>query len=175
MSGAGKAVRQSVPFRAVNRPDRPGYAPGMQRHHLLPRQLLTKPCFDAMFDTIGRDRIGLDDFRRNGLLLPASDGAAVRIGLPLHRGPHRAYNDMVIERVAKIERRWSSLRLKASEIAFDQTLMRLGLLQRLLRRLLLTPEKSRISLNRHDPLGKARDFTELDAMADMLWGDTRNI
>ena len=147
----------------------------MQRHHLLPRQLLTKRCFDALFDTVGRERIGLDDFRCNGLLLPASDGAALRFGLPLHRGPHRTYNDMVIERVGKIEKRWSELRLKTSETAFDQALMRLSLLQRVLRRLLLTAEKSRLSLNRHDPLGQTRDFAELDAMADMLWGDTHSV
>ena len=175
MIASRRASRQKIPFRAVNRPDRPGYAPGMQRHHLLPRQLLSKRCFDAIFDTIGRDRIGLEDFRCNGLLLPASDGAVIRLGLPLHRGPHRAYNDMVIERVGKIEKRWSELRLKASEIAVDQALMRLCLLQRVLRRLLLTPERSRLSLNRHDPLGKSRDFTELDAMADMLWGNTQSV
>ena len=168
---AGKA-RNALSFRAVNRSSLPDYDPGLQRHHLLPRQLLGKRCFGALFDTIGRERIGFDDFRSNGLLLPSSDNAAIRIGLPLHRGPHRDYNALVIERVGQVEGSWSSLRLKAPEIALDNALMRLGLLQRALRRRLLDPVRRRLSLNRHDPLGKAADFTELDAMAEALWGET---
>jgi len=34
------ARRARLPFRAVNRRDKPDYQPGMQRHHLLPCQLL---------------------------------------------------------------------------------------------------------------------------------------
>ncbi len=164
-------ARDRLAFRAVNRCSLPDYVPGLQRHHLLPRQLLGERCFGALFDTIGCDRIGFDDFRSNGLLLPASDSAAIRIGLPLHRGPHRDYNAMVIGRVGQVEEGWSSLRLKAPEIALDHALMRLGLLQRALRRRLLDPVRKRLSLNRHDPLGRSVDYAELDAMADALWGE----
>ena len=143
----------------------------MQRHHLLPRQLLARSCFGPLFDTIGRDRVGFDDFRHNGLLLPASDESAVRIGLPLHRGPHRTYNEMVCERIGQIEADWSNMRVKAPEIALEQALMRIGLLQRALRRRLLS-ERRRLRLNRHDPVGSGLDFSELDAMADMLWSDS---
>jgi hypothetical protein len=146
----------------------------MQRHHLLPRQLLAQGCFGPLFNTIGRDRVGFDDFRHNGLLLPASDEAAVRIGLPLHRGPHRTYNEMVCERIGQIEADWSNMRVKAPEVALEQALMRIGLLQRALRRRLLF-ERRRLRLNRHDPLGTGVDFSELDAMADMLWSDTGDI
>ncbi len=139
---------------------------------LLPRQLLGRNCFGPLFDAIGRERIGFEDFRSNGLLLPSSDNAAVRIGLPLHRGPHRDYNAMVIERVGQIEAHWSALRLRAPEIALGDALMRLGLLQRALRRRLLDPVRKRLSLNRHDPLGHGVDFAELDAMAEALWGAT---
>lgn len=149
----------------------PSHQPGMQRHHLLPRQMLARPSFGPLFDSIGRDRLGLDDFRCNGLLLPSCDNAAVRIGLPLHRGPHRAYNEMVCERLGQIEADWSALRLKAPEIALDQALMRISLLQRALRRRLLA-ERRRLQLNRHDPLGRGVDFSELDAMADALWAGT---
>ncbi len=171
---AGKA-RDSLSFRAVNRRSAPDYDPGLQRHHLLPRQLLGKRCFGALFDTIGRERIGFDDFRSNGLLLPGSDSAAIRIGLPLHRGPHRDYSAMVIERVGQVEGGWSALRLKAPEVALDHALMRLGLLQRALRRRLLDPVRRRLSLSRHDPLGKAADFAELDAMAEALWGASAGV
>lgn len=166
------ARRASISFRAVNRRGDPDYEAGLQRHHLLPRQLLGRNCFGAMFDTIGRERIGFDDFRSNGLLLPASDAAAVRIGLPLHRGPHRDYNAMVIERVGQVEAGWSALRLKAPEIALESALMRLELLQRALRRRLLDPGRMRLSLNRLDPNGRQVDFSELDAMADALWAGT---
>ena len=166
------ATRDRLSFRAVNRRTTPDYDPGLQRHHLLPRQLLGQRCFGPLFQSIGRDRVGFDDFRSNGLLLPCRDEAALRIGLPLHRGPHRDYNAMVIERVGQVEADWSALRTKAPEIALDQALMRLGLLQRALRRRLLDPLRRPIALNRHDPLGHAADFAEIDAMAEALWGET---
>lgn len=167
-------TRARLRFRAVNRHDAPGFQPGMQRHHLLPRQLLGARCFGPLFDAIGRTRLDFDDFRLNGLLLPATDGAVVRIGLPLHRGPHRTYNALVAERVGQVESVWSTLRLRAPEVALDQALMRLGLLQRALRRRLLSPAR-RLMLNRCDPLGMGLDFSELDALADSIWGATQAV
>lgn len=165
-------LRKKLPFRSVNRRDSPGYEPGMQRHHLLPRQLLQQNAFGQLFDHIGRDRIGFDDFRSNGLLLPSSDEAALRMRMPLHRGPHRDYNGVVAERVGQIETDWSRLRLLAPEIALDQARMRLDLLQRALRRRLLAADRRQLRLNRHDPIGHGLDFAELDAMADVLWAGT---
>lgn len=134
-------------------------------------QLLARHCFGALFDAVGLDRVGFDDFRRNGLLLPANDQAAVRIGLPLHRGPHRSYNELVLERVGQIESTWSSLRPRAPEVALMDAYERLELLQRALRRRLLAQSK-RMKLNKRDPLGAGFDFAELDAMAEALWGET---
>lgn len=162
-------ARRRLPFRTVNRRDSGDYDPGLQRHHILPRELLAKRCFGQMFDAMGRDRIGFDDFRVNGLLLPASDAAALRMALPLHRGPHRAYNGMVMERVGQIERVWAKRRLRAPESAREEALMRLSLLQAALRRRLLEPAGRWPALSRHDPRGKSPNFAELDAMADMLW------
>lgn len=172
VSGSGARFRAGLSFRAINRRDAPGYEPGLQRHHLLPVQLLGARCFGPLFDAIGREAVGFDDFRSNGLLLPANDQAALRIGLPLHRGPHRNYNEMVIERVGQIEHSWSGTRLRAPEVALQDALLRLGLLQSALRRRLLAQEGARLRLNRRDPLGAGTDFTELDAMADALWGAT---
>lgn len=166
------ARRPRIPFRSVNRKDKPDFQPGMQRHHLLPCQLASQRCFGPLFDAIGRDRLGFDDFRLNGLLLPAVGEWAFRLGLPLHRGPHRDYNTMVAERVGHIESEWSRLRLAAPEVALDQALMRFSLLQRALRRRLLQPERMRMQLNRNDPLDMGLDFGELDAMAEALWADT---
>jgi hypothetical protein len=143
----------------------------MQRHHLLPRALLTARSLCPMLEWIGRDRLSFEDFRRNGLLLPSTERAALRIGLPLYRGPHRDYNAMVIERVGTIESRWAARRLRRPDDALAEALMRLALLQGALRRRLLA-ERSRLRLNRGDPLGAGRDFAELDAMAELLWHET---
>lgn len=178
LTGAGLGLlapqRQRLSFRAVNRRDRPGYDPGLQRHHILPRQILTRNCFGPMLAALGRDHVDFDDFRHNGLLLPANDAAAVRIGLPLHRGPHRDYNAMVIERVGQIEAGWSATRLRAPEVALVEAYQRLELLQRALRRRLLAQQR-RLRLNRKDPLGSGLDFSELDAMADLLWPATKSV
>jgi len=140
----------------------------LQRHHLLPRQLLSRHCFGPLFDRLGRERMGFDDFRANGLLLPANEQDSIRTGMPLHRGPHRRYNEVVIARVGRIEETWAAARERSPEAALAEALMRLRLLQNALRRQLLA-ERRRGLLNRHDPLGTGYDFTELDAMAETLW------
>ncbi|MFN4019044.1 MAG: AHH domain-containing protein [Erythrobacter sp.] len=157
-----------IAFRSVNRRGMPGYDPSLQRHHLLPRQLLSHRCFGPLFDRLGREQVGFDDFRANGLLLPASEEATVRTGMPMHRGPHQRYNEVVIARVGRIEADWSRRRPHNPEAALGEALMRLQLLQNALRRQLLA-ERRRILLNRKDPLGTGFDFTDLDAMAEALW------
>ena len=164
--------RQRLSFRAVNRPDNPDFDPGLQRHHLLPRQLLSCRAFTPLFEALGRSKVDFEDFRRNGLLLPANDSAVLKIGLPLHRGPHRNYNAMVIVRVGQIEAEWSATRPHAPECALTVAYERLELLQRALRRRLLSQHR-RLRLNRHDPLGTGIDFSELDAMAALLWPATQ--
>ena len=158
-------ARPSLPFAAVNRPGAPGYVAGLQRHHLIPRSLPERRCFAALFDAL-RHRAGLADFRRNGMLLPASEGAAVRMGLPLHRGPHRDYTAMVSERLGAIEAAWSARR------SGEEALAALAELQAALRRRLLDPART-VRLNRRDPLGGGADFARLDAMAETLWGATQ--
>lgn len=169
MEAAGRTgFRTVIAFRSVNLPGTRAYDPGLQRHHLLPRQLLGRSCFGPMFAAIGRARVGFDDFRRNGLLLPATETATIRTGMPLHRGPHRRYNEVVIARVGMIEERWVRAARADSDAALGEALMRLLLLQGALRRQLLSARR-RVLLNRNDPLGTGFDFTELDAMAETLW------
>lgn len=161
-----------LPFRAVNLPGAPGYDPGLQRHHVLPLQILAEPCFDRMFDVLGRARVGFDDFRRNGLMLPANSRTAVAMGLPLHRGPHKAYNAIVIERVGQIEDRWFALRRRQPDRAGIEALFRLGLLRKALVRRLLDPRGNKMMLNSRDPAaGQEADFTDLDMMAESLWAE----
>lgn len=157
-----------IAFRSVNQRSGPGYDPALQRHHLLPCQLLSERCFGAMFAAVGRVRVGFDDFRRNGLLLPATEQATIRTGMPLHRGPHRRYNEVVIARVGRIERHWAVSHLIDEDAAMAEVLLRLHLLQGALRRQLLA-QRRRVLLNRRDPVGNGFDFAELDAMAEQLW------
>ncbi len=157
-----------ITFRSINARGSAGYNPGLQRHHLLPRQLLSQRCFGHMFADVGRVRVGFDDFRRNGLLLPSTETASVHTGMPLHRGPHPRYNEVVSARVGRIEARWSQARRHDDEAALIEALLRLHLLQGALRRQLLA-QRRRVVLNRKDPLGTGFDFTELDAMAESLW------
>lgn len=163
--------RTAIPFHRVNRRGSAAYDPDMQRHHLLPCQLLSKHCFEKMLEEIGEERSGFQDFRVNGMMLPANESAALRLGMPLHRGPHPEYNEMVIERVGRVEASWSRDRLRNPERALEDALFRLGLLQKALRKRLLA-DQQRLKLNRKDPLGSGYDFTELDAMAEELWQAT---
>ena len=130
------------------------------------------PTFATFFDTIGHERIGFEDFRKNGLLLPAKDNAALRMGLPLHRGPHRDYNEIVIERVSEVADSWQERHRIEQDQAGWASLRELGALQQKLRQELLSPTQSRIRLNRYDPLGSGADFAELDEMAETLWKTT---
>ena len=176
MSGQGRnradrSALPPIPFGAVNRAGRVGYVAGLQRHHLLPRVLIGQPCFARLIEAL-RVNAAFEDFRRNGMLLPATEGAAVRMGLPLHRGPHRAYSDMVRERLGGIEEGWAISRNGNPDEAGIIALRALAALQADLRRNLLDPSRT-VRLNRHDPLGSGTDFTRIDAMAETLWGATQ--
>lgn len=169
---ASTRERARIPFRSVNSKGKPGYNPALQRHHLIPRQVLSLTCFGKMFNSLPADHPGFDDFRSNGLLLPASGEACMQFGLPLHRGPHRVYNELVIERVGSIERNWTESRQQSPDAALRQALMQLELLQRALRKRLLARDRPAMLLNRHDPIGSGYDFTELDTMAANIWQAT---
>ncbi|HWW55455.1 MAG TPA: AHH domain-containing protein, partial [Sphingopyxis sp.] len=75
---------------------------GFQRHHLIPVALLRRPQMAAMFEQLHAEGFALQHFARNGLVLPASEPAALSSGHALHRGPHRGYSDVVAARVERI-------------------------------------------------------------------------
>lgn len=129
-------------------------------------------CFARFLKAIGLEATGFHDFRRNGLLLPCREPAALRLGLPLHRGPHRRYNAMVLDRLGRIEADWSRQRIAFASNARRDALMRIRLLQNALRRFLLRQSRIRLTLHRHDSEFANRDFSELDAMADRIWQAT---
>lgn len=164
--------RPKLAFSRVNVKGDPGYRPDVQRHHLLPRQILGTKSLARMLSQLGREQIGFDDFRRNGLLLPSSVAAVQCTGLPLHCGPHREYNALVMERVGQIEAKWSRDSDADPQIARCEAIFRLELLQRALRQRLLDAGRERLWLSRKDPFRPGPDFAELDAMVDQLWSAT---
>lgn len=89
-------------FRSVNRRASVGYRNGWQRHHLIPQQLAVDPVAGPVLETLAGFGFSLDDFHRNGLLLPANEKAASISGLPLHAGPHPRYTGRVAEIVTSI-------------------------------------------------------------------------
>ncbi len=141
----------------------------MQRHHLIPRVLLGSPGLNRFFTAIDPRKIGFEDFRRNGLLLPCEERLAARTGLPLQRGPHRSYDDMVAQRIGEIERRWSERRRNKPKLSGIEARLSLSLLQRALRRELLSHSPPQLALPRDTEIGRQMDFAELDKMADQLW------
>ncbi|MDP4575107.1 AHH domain-containing protein [Qipengyuania sp. G39] len=94
--------------------------------------------------------------------------AAMRLAMPLHRGPHRDYNEMVIEKVGRIEQSWSRLRGRSNDARHIDALDRLARLQDRLRLNLLNPRRAP-RLSSKDSRCSAPDFADLDALAEDLW------
>lgn len=101
-------------------------------------------------------------------MLPDCEQLAARTALPLHRGPHRSYTEMVAERLGEIERRWTLEKRTAPRSALAASRSGFAEVQLSLRMMLLDPRRT-VKLNRRDRLGEGLDFTALDAMADRLW------
>ena len=75
---------------------------------------------------------------------------------------------MVIERVGEIEATWAALRVSDCEAAGHAAIDQLHTLQNTLRKQLLD-ETRPIQLNSKDPVGPGVDFTDLEAMSEILW------
>lgn len=159
-------------FATVNRAGSACFREGWQKHHLLPRQTASRRGFVSLFAALRPAAVWIDDFDSNGVLLPATEEAASHARLPLHRGPHRVYNELVFERVGTIEMEWSQTRSRDELQAKSAAIARLRILQRALARRLLGEGRSHVVLNRRDPIGRGVDFRTLDAMAEQLWGAT---
>lgn len=162
----GKDGPKRNPWRAHLAGDRVG---AYQKHHVIPGQLFRLPVFQRLMSEVALSGFVAGDFERNGLFLPADEETALLARRPMHRGPHLRYNEMVIERVGRIERDFAAT--PDRERAANDALFRLTLLQRTLRRTLDSPAPW-TPLNRRDPMSRAVDFTDLDAMADLLWQAT---
>ncbi|SBV32204.1 conserved protein of unknown function [uncultured Sphingopyxis sp.] len=143
---------------------------GFQRHHLIPIALLRRAQMAAMFDHLRDEGFALQHFARNGLMLPASEPAALSLGHALHRGPHRGYSDVVAARVEAIRAHFAEQAPADLRAARRVAVMRLRLLQDTTRRALTDRHGGGFWLNRRDPMRLFVDRPYLDAAIDRLFG-----
>lgn len=144
--------------------------PHYQSHHLIPVGVFSRFGFAQQFRILRHDGFDVCNFRQNGLFLPSTEIAAIRSGLPLHRGPHRHYNDLVAYRVAVILRDMTNRQCQFA--ARRDAVQRLAILTAALRNI-LHQRHPLIALNQRDPFGTRADFTELDGACDRNWQVTK--
>jgi hypothetical protein len=73
-----------------------------QQHHIIPIAVLNHPDLRSKFKPLEQHGFSPHDFTANGILLPCTETAAQKYRLPLHRGPHKDYNNLVLECVTII-------------------------------------------------------------------------
>ncbi len=73
-----------------------------QKHHIIPIEICKAAHFLRLFERIEKVGFDANDFSTNGIWLPCNERSATTHCLPLHRGPHRLYNEMVKDNVALI-------------------------------------------------------------------------
>lgn len=123
-----------------------------QRHHLIPVNLINTRTFARLFSNIVSVGFDARNFLSNGLLLPATEKMAEQTGLPLHRGPHGRYDQLVAECLGAITNEATE-----SSIAIYR---RISELQGLLRRAL--QQDASLMLNRNDPRAASNPLLKLD-------------
>jgi A nuclease family of the HNH/ENDO VII superfamily with conserved AHH len=72
------------------------------KHHLIPVAIFNSQAFQPLFSRIRCIGFDPQDFATNGIWLPCTELMAIHTSLPLHRGPHPHYNDLVSECVAAV-------------------------------------------------------------------------
>lgn len=144
---------------------------GFQRHHLLPIALLQRPQMAAMFEHLRDEGFLLQQFGRNGLMLPANEHAALLSGHALHRGPHHGYSDVMTARVERVRAHFAMQAPNDIRLARCTAAMRLSLLQDVMRRALTDRHGSGFWLNRRDPMRLFADRPYLDEAIDRLFGE----
>jgi hypothetical protein len=130
---------------------------GFHCHHVIPISVVERRSLARIF---GRARsVGFEpeDFTSNGMHLPSTVKQAVIFRLPLHRGPHRRYNEIVAEQIS----RWSNL--QPDEL--------LGQLQCLQASLKLGLRRGPVTINGGAEIGTALsdEFRRIDYVIEKLY------
>lgn len=123
----------------------------------------------AMFDHLRREGFALQQFDRNGVMLPAREETALRLGYALHRGPHRGYTDVITARVEQVRTTFERQAHGDYRTARRTAVMRLCLLQNTMRRALTDGHRGGFWLNRRDPMRLFVDRPYLDAAIDRMY------
>jgi hypothetical protein len=123
-----------------------------QRHHLIPVNVIGRRAFAKLFAVAGRVGFDARNFLSNGVLLPATEKMAEATGLPLHRGPHKYYDQIVAECLSTVANKQHICAISACRDISE--------LQGSLRRAL--HHGSAMMLNRNDPRGVASPLLKLD-------------
>lgn len=131
-------------------------APGFQRHHLIPVNLIRRPEFERLFLTLSSVGFDARNFSTNGVLLPATEMMVEQTGLPLHRGPHPQYDDLVAECLNEI----SCGIIRHTTVSPVSAYRWVAELQGLLRRAL--QHDASVMLNRNDPRGSICPLSKVD-------------
>jgi hypothetical protein len=124
----------------------------------------------ALFEQLRGEGFALQNFAGNGLVLPASEPAALRSGHALHRGPHHGYSDVVSARVERIRAHFATQAAADIRAARRTAVMRLRLLQDTARRALTDRHGGGFWLNRRDPMRLFVDRPYLDEAIERLFG-----
>ncbi|MBK6706483.1 MAG: AHH domain-containing protein [Sphingomonadales bacterium] len=141
-------------FREVKRRVR---IPGFHCHHIIPIEIVEKAAFSSFFRRINGLGFDFNDFHQNGMYLPCTEENAAAFRLPLHRGPHPVYNELVSECIADL-----------SGLGCDSQLPGLHQLQLALKAAL---RKNEVSLrkDRRNPFIQSADFESMEIAAYRLW------
>ena len=144
-----------VSFREVKRRCR---ADGFQCHHLIPLAVVESQSLAMLFGRLRSTGFNPHDFNSNGMHLPSSEKQAAVFRLPMHRGPHKRYNNMVADRIAGF-----------SNLDDQSILQNVVKLQYDLRKGL---RRGPVNLlcGRGGQGNTADFFDRLDSAADLLWG-----
>jgi hypothetical protein len=71
---------------------------------LIAREVVDARAFALFFARLRMAGFDPNDFATNGLHLPSTETNAIAFRLPLHRGPHPRYNEMVADYVGEFMR-----------------------------------------------------------------------
>jgi A nuclease family of the HNH/ENDO VII superfamily with conserved AHH len=129
---------------------------GFHCHHVIPLEIVERRGFAAFFGVIRAAGFNPHDFLSNGMHLPSDERQAAIFRLPLHRGAHPRYNEMVAERVAGL-----------ADLPTEMALRKIGELQVSLKEGLRMGQ--RVSKTVRQPFQSAADFRRLDEEVALLW------
>jgi A nuclease family of the HNH/ENDO VII superfamily with conserved AHH len=128
---------------------------GFHRHHIIPIEVIERPVFSIMFGHLRAIGFDPQDFGTNGMHLPCTEKMAITFELPLHRGPHPQYNELVADRVATM-----------AKLPVGDAYINIRLLQHILRRGL----RRSCTLRPESACGLDIDFRTLEMEANHLHG-----